>query len=147
MIANTYTFLFMASSFSEALLLLCHQAFQKLCSAAMSSRLSPEFVAAFTELINQEMSISANEFYQKGMAILKEHKLLRYVVKQLPKFFLTHKENRNRLMLNARNVHVKGAVIYAIGADLQQLSTAVCVELAQEAVSDRDLTVPTDKTM
>ncbi len=101
----------------------------------MSSRLSPEFVAAFTELINQEMSISANEFYQKGMAILKEHKLLRYVVKQLPKFFLTHKENRNRLMLNARNVHVKGAVIYAIGADLQQLSTAVCVELAPDGPS------------
>ena len=130
MIANTYTFLFMASSFSEALLLLCHQAFQKLCSAAMSRRLSPEFVAAFTELVNQEMSISANEFYQKGMAILKEHKLLGYVVNQLPKFFLIHKENRNRLMLNARNVHVKGAVIYAIGADMEQLFTAVCVELA-----------------
>ena len=72
------------------------------------SRLSPDFVDAFTKLMKQEMSISANEFYQKGMALLKEHKLLRYVVKQLPKFFLTHKENRNRLMLNARNVHVKG---------------------------------------
>ena len=81
------------------------------------------------------MSISANEFYQKGMAILKEHKLLRSVKKQLCKFFLTHKENRNRLMLNARNVHVKGAVIYAIGADIEQLSTAVCVELAPDGPS------------
>ena len=96
------------------------------------SRLSQAFLDDFTKFMEQEMSISANEFYQKGMAILKEHKLLRYVVKQLPKFFLTHKENRNRLMLNARNVHVKGAVIYAIGADLQQLSTAVCVELAPD---------------
>ena len=72
------------------------------------SRLSAEFIADFTKLMEQEVNISANEFYQKGMAILKEHKLLRYVVNQLPKFFLTHKENRNRLMLNARNVYVKG---------------------------------------
>ena len=33
-------------------------------------------------------------------------------------------------MLNARTVHKKGAVIYSIGADVQQLSTAVCAELA-----------------
>ena len=78
------------------------------------SRLTPEFHDDFTKLMEQEMIISANEFYQKGMATFKEHKLLRSVVKQLPKFFLTHKENRNMLMVNARNVYVKGAVIYAI---------------------------------
>ena len=105
------------------------------------SRLTPEFHAAFTKRMEQEMIISANEFYQNGMTILKEHKLLRYALKQLPKFFLTHKENRNRLMLNARNVHVKGAVIFAIGADLEQLSTAVCVclELAPDEPSQAGL--------
>ena len=49
-----------------------------------------------------------------------------------PKYFLVHKENRNRLMLNHLNVHKKGAGIYGIGADLKQLSVAICAELAPE---------------
>ena len=49
-----------------------------------------------------------------------------------PKYFLVHKENRNKLMLNHLNVHKKGGVIYGIGADLKQLSVAICAELAPD---------------
>ena len=80
--------------------------------------------------MKKELKMPPNEFYQEGMALLKKHKLLVVAIKVLPKYLLTHKENRNRLMLNALQVHYKGAVILKIGADREQLSTAVCVELA-----------------
>ena len=94
------------------------------------NRLTPSFVSEFTELMKKEMSMTANEFFQNGMDIMAKHKLLKSVKKVRPKYFLTHKENRNRLMLNHLNVHKKGFVIYSIGADRKQLTTAVCVELA-----------------
>ena len=80
--------------------------------------------------MSKELKMPPNEFYQFGMALMKKHKLLVIVPKVHPKYLLTHKENRNRLMLNALQVHHKGAVICSIGADREQLSTAVAVELA-----------------
>ena len=66
------------------------------------NRLSPAFAAEFGALMENEMKMTSNEFYQKGMKILATYKLLKVVRQVLPKFFLTHKENRNRLMLNAK---------------------------------------------
>ena len=94
------------------------------------SRLSEEFVAEFGELMTKELHMTSGEFFNGGKQILEKHKLLKQVKQILPKYFLTHQENRNRLMLNGRNVHKKGQIIYSIGADRKMLSTAVCVELA-----------------
>ena len=80
--------------------------------------------------MEKELSMTANEFYLEGMAIMKKHSLLKVVQDVHPKYFLTHIENRDRLMLNAKNVHNKGKVIANIGADRKQLSTAIAVEIA-----------------
>ena len=73
-----------------------------------------------------------NEFLQKGLDILKKHKLLRHAHQVPPTLSLVHKEHRNRMMLNHWKKHKKGAGIYGIGADLKQLSVAICAELAPE---------------
>ena len=93
-------------------------------------RLTPEFISEFKTHCVKANVMAPNEFFQKGMEIMGQHKLLRRVRNVLPKFFLTHKENRNRLMLRPLNVHNKGYIIHCIGADRKQLTTAVCVELA-----------------
>ena len=74
--------------------------------------------------------MTANEFYLEGMAIMKKHSLVKVERDVHPKYFLTHIENRDKLMLNAKQVHNKGKVIANIGADRNQLSTAIAVEIA-----------------
>ena len=101
---------------------------QVTCSAM--DRLTEEFKAAFQGLLDAEMKMSSNEFLQQGLLLMEKHKLLKTVVNVHPKLFLTHKENRNRLMLNYLNVHKKGAIILSIGADRKQLATALACELA-----------------
>ena len=98
----------------------------------MSSRLTDAFIEEFVAFMKMEHQVTPNEFLQKGLDILTKHRLLRHVHQAPPKYFLVHKENRNRLMLNHLNVHKKGAGIYGIGADLKQLSVAICAELAPE---------------
>ena len=96
----------------------------------MSSRLTDAFIEEFGAFMKMEHQVTPNEFLQQGIDILKKHKLLKHAQQVSPKYFLVHKENRNRLMLNHLNVHKKGGVIYGIGADLKQLSVAICAELA-----------------
>ena len=98
----------------------------------MRSRLTPEFCEEFSALLKKEHKMPPNEFLQKGLDILGRHRLLGRVLHAPAKLFLVHKENRNRLMLNYLNVHKKGAGIYGIGADLKQLSVAICAELAPD---------------
>ena len=98
----------------------------------MSNRLTDAFIEEFGAFMKMEHQVTPNEFLQQGIDILKKHKLLKHAKQVSPKYFLVHKENRNRLMLNHLNVHKKGAGIYGIGADLKQLSVAICAELAPE---------------
>ena len=70
-------------------------------------RLSADFIAEFSYLVQNEMKMTSNEFFQKGMQCMEKHKLLKKASQVLAKYFLTHRENRNRLMLNALNVHKK----------------------------------------
>ena len=98
----------------------------------MSSRLTDAFIEEFGAFMKMEHQVTPNEFLQQGFDILKKHKLLKHAKQVSPKYFLVHKENRNRLMLNHLNVHKKGGVIYGIGADLKQLSVAICAELAPD---------------
>ena len=61
---------------------------------------------------------------------MQKHKLLMEATQVFTQYLLTHKDNRNRLMLNGRNVHNKSYVIYSIGVDRHMLITVVCVEFA-----------------
>ncbi len=47
--------------------------------------------------------------------------------------FLTHPENRSRLMLSARNAHKLAEQIHLSGADYAQLGNALCFEIAIDA--------------
>ena len=94
------------------------------------NRLTPEFKAEFGQLMDEALDYPPNEFLQKGLDILRKHKLLIEKVMIHPKQMLCHKENRGRLMLNPRKAHRNGARILGIGADKNQLSLALCCELA-----------------
>ena len=41
------------------------------------NRLSADFISEFSALMEMSFKMSANEFYQSGMNILKKHKLIR----------------------------------------------------------------------
>ena len=58
------------------------------------SRLTQEFIDAFTALMKDELKMTANEFHLKGMQIMADHKLLRVAKEVNPKYLMTHKENR-----------------------------------------------------
>ena len=73
--------------------------------------------------------MSPNEFHSKSMKIMRVHNLLKKETLR-PSLFLTHKQNRDRLMLHAANCHTKGALIQGIGADRNYCTTAVACELA-----------------
>ena len=97
----------------------------------MRSKLTPDFIQEFGTFMQEELQMPPNEFLQKGLDILTQHRLLKHA-RVPPKFFLVHKESRNRQMLNHLNVHKLGAGIYGTGADLKQLSVAICAELAPD---------------
>ena len=97
----------------------------------MSTRLSQEFIAELGDFMEKETTMSANLFLQIGMSILNKYKLVKHAKNVLPKYFLVHKENRNRLMLNPLNVHHTCYVISGLGAYMKQLSGVICVEHAQ----------------
>ena len=95
----------------------------------MSTRITPAFEAEFGELMDNWQKFTPNGFYMKGMEIMDRYCLIQTVIAP-PEEFLTHIENRNKSMLNQKNVHTKGEIIFNIGADRKQLITAICVELA-----------------
>ena len=92
--------------------------------------MSKEFIAEFQELMKTRLHHEPNVFLKLGMDLMEAHKLVKVTPDVPPQFFLTHKDNRNGLMINPLMVHEKGADILSIGADRKQLSTAIAVELA-----------------
>ena len=65
------------------------------------------------------------------LGILKQHKMMYYMEEVHPRFFMVHVANRDYLMMNPKNAHVRGAQIKASGADLGQLTNAYCIELPE----------------
>ena len=65
-----------------------------------------------------------NEVLQACMKTSTEHQSIIE-----PKYFLVHKYNRGGLMLSPHNVHRNASNIARVGADLKQLTNAVCIEL------------------
>ena len=91
-------------------------------------KLPSEFAAEFRQVLSQRHS-KANEHLDQLLECLDQHKLLYIVEKVNPRFFITHKGNRGGLLLSPHNVHRNAARIQRAGADLKQLSNAVCIEL------------------
>ena len=85
---SRYTQLSKANSCSAALKDKQHH-----CYIAMS-RLTQEFIDAFSALMKDELKMTANEFHLKGMQILADFKLLRVAKEVHPKYLMPHKENR-----------------------------------------------------
>ena len=91
--------------------------------------LTPEFIKEFKSALESQ-EFSANEQLQNLLNILRAHKLLYHVDTIHCKFFLVHKANRGFLMLSPHNCHRNAARIESVGADMKQLTNALCVELA-----------------
>ena len=89
-------------------------------------KITEAFKAEFTSILM--LNKPANEVLQGAMGFLKEHAMI-YSIKAESKFFLVHKDNRGGLMLSPHNVHRNAANICKVGADLKQLTNAVCMEL------------------
>ena len=102
---------------------------ESFCAMA-AAKMSAQFKVGFQRVLNDAKTMKANEAFQACMELLKEHKLL-YTIKELEcKFLLTHKENRGGLMLSPHNAHRNAAKIHMCGADMKQLTNAVCIEIA-----------------
>ena len=95
----------------------------------MSSLITAEFKKEFEA--DLKLKKPANEVLQACMKTLFEHNLCYQSVIE-PKYFLVHKHNRGGLMLSPHNVHRNAANIARVGADLKQLTNAVCIELSSD---------------
>ena len=95
-------------------------------------KLPPEFVGEFQKVLGQRHP-KTNEHLDKLLESLDKHKLLYTIEKVNPKFFITHKGNRGGLLLSPHNVHRNAARIHRCGADLKQLSNALCIELGTDS--------------
>ena len=95
-----------------------------------NSKLTPEFDQQFKAALAQKGP--ANEVLQGCLEVLSKHKMS-YVLPEVPaKFFLTHKMNRNGLMLSPYNCHSNALKIHNGGADRKMLTNALCCELAAD---------------
>ena len=96
----------------------------------MASKITQAFISEFQDCLEDHKDVTANEQLQSSLQCLRKHNLL-YIEECInAKHFLTHKANRGGLLLSPHNVHRNGARIHLIGADLQQLTNSLCMELA-----------------
>jgi hypothetical protein len=91
-------------------------------------------------------SVPPMEHFEMLMVILRRHKMVYEVEEVHPRFFLVHVANRDYLMMNPKNAHVRGAQIKASGADLGQLTNAYCIELP-ESGPRRDEHIEKNRTL
>ena len=94
----------------------------------MASKVTAEFRKEFKQLLELK-SVTANEQFQKLLECLRSHQFLYHVDSINAKFFLVHKANRGGLLLSPHNVHRNAGRIHKCGADLKQLTNALCMEL------------------
>ena len=93
-----------------------------------TSNITDGFLAEFGKLIELQ-KVAPNEHLQRLLSSLDAHNLT-YIVDEIhPSKLLTHQANRGGLLLSPHNVHRNAKRIHATGADLKQLTHALCVEL------------------
>ena len=95
----------------------------------MASRVTPAFRAEFQKLLELR-KVTANEHLQALLECLRKHKFSYRVAKIKVEHFLVHKANRGGLLLSPHNCHRNASRIHKCGADLKQLTNALCMELA-----------------
>ena len=93
------------------------------------ARLTEAFCKEFDQALYADEP--ANVRFHTCMAIIKKHKLMYIHDCERAVFFLTHLENRGKLMLSPHNVHKNAADILSSGADTDQLMNAYAFELPQ----------------
>ena len=95
----------------------------------MASRVTPAFRAEFQKLLELR-KVTANEHLQALFECLHNHKFSYWVAQIKVEHFLVHKANRGGLLLSPHNCHRNASRIHKCGADLKQLTHALCMELA-----------------
>lgn len=96
------------------------------------SELPESFCKEFEQALADSKNMPSKAALDLCMTVIWRHKLA-YKFTGPCENFLTHPENRSRLMLSARNAHKLAEQIYLSGADFAQLGNAMCFEIAVEA--------------
>ena len=95
------------------------------------AELTAEFCAAFEQALKDGRKLPPKAALELCMKVIWKHKHAYYFEGTCDNF-LTHPENRSRLMLSARNAHKLAELIHLSGADLDELGTALSFEIANE---------------
>ena len=93
--------------------------------------LTSDFCAEFEQAFKDGKKLPPKAALDLCMEVIWRHKHA-YTFEGPCENFLTHPENRSRLMLSARNAHKHAENIHLSGADLDQLKNALCFELAKD---------------
>ena len=93
--------------------------------------LTSDFCAEFEQAFKDGKKLPPKAALDLCMEVIWRHKHA-YTFEGPCENFLTHPENRSRLMLSARNAHQHAENINLSGADLDQLKNALCFELAKD---------------
>ena len=97
-------------------------------SPSSSANECPEFVKEFGKILEHK-GLPPNEHLERLVECMDRHKISYKLPQVHPKYFLTHKDNRGKLLLSPHNAHRNLYNIYKSGADLKELANAMCIEL------------------
>ena len=96
-------------------------------------------VTVLTEAFKDEFQVtldktdlSPNDHFEQLVGVLKKHGLVYELEDVHCKYFMTHKENRGKLLLSPHNAHKNAAGIHSTGAQLDVLTNAWCTELPSQ---------------
>ena len=95
-----------------------------------SCLLSEKFCEEFALILEERLSLTPNECFQKCIECMWKHKVCRKEDNLHCTLFMTHPKNRGGLMLSPHNAHRNGGKIHSGGADKSQLVNAYCIELS-----------------
>ena len=93
------------------------------------AELSEQCCTEFEKVLKDGKNVPPKAALDLCMEVIWKHKLA-YKFTGPCENFLTHPENRCRLMLSARNAHKLAEQIHLSGADYAQLGNALCFEIA-----------------
>jgi len=90
--------------------------------------LQPNSKKDFGDILKKK-GVAPDDHLKELKACLSENKLMWKETEVDPKLFLPHKNNRGGLLLSPHNVHRNAAKILASGANMANLTNALCVEM------------------
>ena len=105
--------------------------------ALAMAELSEQFCIEFEKASNEGKNWAPKAALDLCMEVIWKHKHAYYFTGPCENF-LTHPENRSRLMLSARNAHKLAEQIHLSGADFAELGNSLCFEIATDASKRKD---------